>query len=100
MRHGYLKLGLVTALVMLASFASLGTAASAQTPSSATDQYATKVKAVSITSQQSTTSVAAAQSGLPNTGVSLLGTVIVGGSFAAAGIALRRRERQRDGLDE
>jgi hypothetical protein len=100
MRHVYSRLALVTVLVVLALCGSLGNLASAQTPASATDQYGTKVKGVSVASQQPTTPVASAQSGLPNTGLSLLATVIAGGSLVAAGVALRRRERTRDGLDE
>jgi len=79
-------------------FLALGGAAYAQSPSSATDQYGTKVKGVQVsaTAGGNTASAAAAESqALPNTGLSLVGTVAVGGVLVAAGVALRRRERRK-----
>jgi LPXTG-motif cell wall-anchored protein len=79
-------------------FLALGGAAYAQSPSSASDQYGTKVKGVKVsaTKQSDTASVAATQAeALPNTGLSLLGVVAVGGTLVAVGFALRRREKRK-----
>ena len=87
-------------LVVLGLFLAFGGVARAQTPSAADDQYATKVQGVAVTEQsQPATSVQAEQSALPNTGLSLLGTVLVGGALIVLGVALRKRERGHDGLD-
>ena len=40
-----------------------------------------------------TTTVASAGQQLPNTGLSLLATAIIGGALIAVGVSLRRRER-------
>ena len=81
------------ALVGAVLFLSVTGSAPAQTPTSAGDQYGTKAKGVAVSQQAPATLVEGERSGLPNTGMSLLGTVIVGGSLVGAGVALRRRER-------
>ena len=77
-------------------FLALGGAAYAKSP--ATDQYAKKVKGVQVsaTAGGDTGAAAATQSeALPNTGLSLLGVVVVGGALVAGGLLLRRREQRK-----
>jgi hypothetical protein len=69
-------------------FLALGGAAYAQSPSSASDQYNTKVAGVKVSATKQTEASAAA---LPNTGLSLLGVVVVGGA-----LVLRRREQRKN----
>ena len=76
-------------------FLALGGAAYAQSPSSATDQYGTKVKGVKV-SATAGGDTAAAEDALPNTGLSLLGVVVVGGALVAGGLILRRREQRKN----
>ena len=79
-------------------FLALGGAAYAQSPSSASDQYRTKVKGVEVsaTAGGNTASVDSTQAeALPNTGLSLLGVVVVGGGLVAGGLVLRRREQRK-----
>src|SRR5206468_2925402 len=86
-------------VLVVGLFLALGGAAyAAQSPSSATDQYAPKVKGVhvSATAGGDTASATDAESSaLPNTGLSLLGVVVVGGGLVAGGLVLRRRERRK-----
>jgi LPXTG-motif cell wall-anchored protein len=83
--------------IVVGLFLALGGSAYAQSPSSASDQYGTKVKGVKVSATASgeTASAAAESSSLPNTGLSLLGVVVVGGGLVAGGLVLRRREQRK-----
>ena len=77
-------------------FVALGGAAYAQeSPSSATDQYGTQVRGVTVTETAAAPQVIEAQT-LPFTGLSLLGIAVVGAALVALGFALRRREHKSD----
>jgi LPXTG-motif cell wall-anchored protein len=82
-------------------FLALGGAAYAQSP--ATDQYGDKIKGVQVSATAGgdagsdvVESQALPQSqALPNTGLSLLGVVAIGGALVAGGLLLRRREQRK-----
>ena len=76
-------------------FFALGGAAYAQSPSSASDQYGPKVKGVEVSATTQSETASATASALPNTGLSLLGVVVVGGALVAGGLVLRRREQRK-----
>ena len=81
--------------LVLGLFLALGGAAYAQSsPTSAGDQYGTKVVGVKV-SAKPTGQAAATTESLPYTGLSLLGVVVVGGVLVVTGVALRRRERRK-----
>ena len=82
-------------VLVLGLFLALGGAAYAQSsPTSAGDQYGTKVAGVEVSATTKTETAGTTES-LPNTGLSLLGVVAVGGVLVATGVVLRRRERRK-----
>jgi hypothetical protein len=91
-------------------FVALGGVAYAQSlPSAATDQYGDEGKVTEVNVDETRPAVAGVtvsetasepqvveSQALPVTGLSLLGTAVIGGALVALGIALRRRERTDD----
>lgn len=82
-------------VMVVGLFLALGGAAYAQSPSSAGDQYGTKVKGVKVSATAGGESAATEGTALPNTGLSLLGVVVVGGALVGGGLVLRRREQRK-----
>jgi len=81
-------------------FIALGGTAYAQS-SPTSDQYGDKSEVVTVNDPESTVAGVAVtetsgSQALPNTGLSLLGTAVVGGGLVGLGIMLRRRERKND----
>src|SRR5918996_962483 len=81
-RSSTLVFGLAYVVLVVGVFLALGGAAYAadENPTSASDQYGSKVEDVA--------------QALPTTGLSLLATALIGGALLAVGVALRRRERR------
>jgi LPXTG-motif cell wall-anchored protein len=97
-RSSTLVFALAYVVFVVGVFLALGGAAYAaeENPSSASDQYVKDV-VVNVPSEPTDTGTAVADvaQALPNTGLSLLATAVIGGALIAAGVALRRREHRR-----
>lgn len=97
-RSSTLVFALAYVVFVAGVFLALGGAAYAadENPSSATDQYVKDV-VVNVPSEPTDTGsqVADVAQTLPNTGLSLLATAVIGGALIALGVALRRREHRR-----
>jgi LPXTG-motif cell wall-anchored protein len=100
-RSSTLVFALAYVVFVAGVFFALGGAAYAadENPSSASDQYETDVRDVVVSGPSDPadtgTAVADVAQTLPNTGLSLLATVVIGGALIALGVALRRREHRR-----
>jgi LPXTG-motif cell wall-anchored protein len=105
LRWSTIVFGLVYVVFVVGVFLALGGAAYAQ-ENPAEAQYISQTEDADVTGPQGPsgpsgagvdTDVAGAGQDLPSTGLSLLATALIGGALLALGIALRRRERHRDG---
>jgi len=96
-RSSTIVFGAAYIVLVLGLFLALGGAAYAANtaPTSATDQYGTKVAGVKVSATAGKDTASPAAAALPNTGLSLLGVVAIGGGLVAVGVALRRRERRK-----
>ncbi len=94
-RSSAIVFALAYVALVVGLFMALGGVAYAAPPSAATDQYGTKVAGVKVSATTTKTAATPAAEALPNTGLSLLGAVAVGGALVATGLVLRRRERQK-----
>jgi LPXTG-motif cell wall-anchored protein len=97
-RSSTLVFALAYVVFVAGVFLALGGAAYAadENPSSASDQYVKDVVVSGPTEPTDTGSqVADVAQTLPNTGLSLLATAVIGGALLAFGVALRRREHRR-----
>jgi LPXTG-motif cell wall-anchored protein len=94
-RSSALVFALAYVVFVMGVFLALGGAAYAQTPTDV--QYGSPavevVESGTAGPADPTTTVASAGQQLPNTGLSLLATALIGGALIAAGVAIRRRER-------
>jgi LPXTG-motif cell wall-anchored protein len=99
-RSSTLVFALVYVVFVVGVFLALGGTAYAQAgPTSASDQYEDDIRdvVVNVPAEPTDTGTAVADvaQALPNTGLSLVATAVIGGALLAFGVALRRREHRR-----